>query len=236
MAFLLKTKHLLLVALLAVCLALYSLIGDRGVTAPPPAPAPKNAGALNITGLFYSNYAGERLLSRLQAETLAVAPRKMGSFRIKSVNELVLRDVDFLLDLDVPPDLSADDSGGQAGQMSFGLKTLVDTKGMGRITRVVVEGLRLDLRKSGENHLEVTAAGGVFDLKLRELRMNDTVLAGVQGQRLVSALVVWDEAAKIFRVPGAYLITDKGEERRGEGALVDMEFNVLPTSANDRNK
>lgn len=224
----LNTKNFILVALLGCIIALWSLIGNSPVSAPAPAVVPKEIGALNISGLAYSNYAGERLVSRLEAGTLAVAPRKMGAFRIKSVNELVLREVTFLLDLDAPPELGAEENLDQAGQFSLGLKNLVDIKGMGRITQVVVDGLRLDLRKSGESHLEVTAKGGLFDLKQKSLRMDEATLKGDQGKVLVSSLVVWDEADKIFRIPGSYILTDNGREIRGEGVLVDMEFNVMP--------
>jgi hypothetical protein len=152
----------------------------------------------------------------------------MGAFRIKSVNELVLREVTFLLDLDLPPELATEENLDQAGQLTLGLKNIVDTKGMGRITQVVIDGLRLDLRKSGEPHLEVTAKGGLFNLKQKELRMDGATIKGDQGKVLVSSLVVWDEAAKIFRVPGSYVLTEQGRTIRGEAAEVDTEFRVMP--------
>ena len=213
---------------------LWSLIGSSPVSAPAPAVVSKEIGALNIAGLAYSNYVGERLVSRLEAETLAVAPRKMGAFRIKSVNELVLREVTFLLDLDLPPELAAEETPDQAGQFTLGLKNIVDTKGMGRITQVVVDGLRLELRKSGEPHLEVTAKGGLFNLKQKELRMDGATIKGEQGKVLVSSLVVWDEAAKIFRVPGSYVLTEQGRTLRGEAAEVDTEFKVMPLQVKNR--
>lgn len=228
MAVMPNTKTFILVALLGCIVALWGLIGSSPVRDPAPAVVAKDIGALNISGLAYSNYSGDRLVSRLEAETLAVAPRRMGAFRIKSVNELVLRKVTFLLELDLPPELAPEENFDQPDQFSLGLKNLVDIKGMGRITQVVVDGLRLDLRKSGAVHLDVAAKAGVFDLKKKELRMDEALLKSAQGKILISSLVIWDETAKIFRVPGAYVSTDKGREIRGEGASVDMDFNVTP--------
>lgn len=207
---------------------LWSLIGSSPVSAPAPAVVAKDLGALNISGLAYSNYVGERLVSRLEAETLTVAPRKMGAFRIKSVNELVLRKVTFLLELDASPKVVSEGDSNQPDQFTLGLKNIVDIKGMGRITQVVADGLRLDLRKSGEAHLHVEAKAGVFDLKKKELRMDDALLKNPLGKTLVGSLVIWDEAERIFRIPGSYVLTESGRQTLGEGAFLDTDFKVLP--------
>ena len=234
MTFLLKTKNLLLVAILGICLMLWSLIGSSPVSAPAPAVVAKDLGAINISGLAYSNYVGECLVSQLEAETLAVAPRRMGAFRIKSVNELVLRKVTFLLELDAPPELASDENSNQPDQFSLGLKNLVDIKGMGRVTQVVVDGLRLDLRKSGVTHLDVIAKAGVFDLKKKELRMDEALFKGPLGKTLVSSQVFWDEADRVFRIPGSYLMTDNARETHGEGALLDTDFKVMPLQTKNK--
>ncbi len=194
--------------------------------APVSAPSSRSA-PLAIQGLSYSNYEGDKLLSRLEANRLQVRPRKFFVFNLKSVNEVMLEQGRFEIHMVENQEAGEGASFSLGAELSTSVNGLAGLKGMGRITRCLVGGMAMDIFKSGKPHFLVKAEKAFMDFHKKETRLENVLLEGVGSEKKVWAEQAWwDEERQIFRIPGKYRARTPRGNASGEGIRVDLDFRV----------
>lgn len=227
-----KAAFLLFVAC-ALGLVLWIVFGYREQVEHSTLPSPPHRRALSIQGLEYATYESGRLLSRIAAVELLVKSRKFRIFRVKSVNEVILTDTRFELfspapttdDGELPP--SGDLALGR--QLAKGVEGLAGLKGMGKITRATLAGMRMTVyRGEGRPELRILARQAVMVPGQPEMRMEKVVIENLPMKtRLVSDEVIWNEARETFQAPGKYHLETADALIRGTAGLFDLSLRPL---------
>jgi hypothetical protein len=185
-----------------------------------------------VTKFSFRQFGAFGLVTRLQADSLSVVPRRFLFFNIKSVNEVHLLNAHiethmYAHDTDgttlFPTGLGQSIGGGRGGKAGgqygeFGL-----------ITRVLVRGVTVELFEADRLALVLRADEGYVDHKNKEPSFSHAVLKNPSAtRRIVSERIIWDPRSRVFKIPGAYVVlTEKGESR-GKGVKVDIDFTVSP--------
>ena len=187
---------------------------------------------LAIAGMTYDNYSDGVLTSRIKVEKMQVRPRRFGIFRIQAVNEVAL--IKARIDLYSAPSASSSKAG-ESEELSLtaglteGVSGLADLRGMGRISRAVIDSLFLNVFRNQASGLHLQSLRAILDLKNRTADFAIARLIGHQGDfQLDTALLQWDERHKIFYVPGEYQLTSQAGVQRGTGAVIDADLNLRP--------
>lgn len=231
-----KAAHLILILLLIVAAALAVSV-FQGTSQPDLGGLSQDessAGPMSIRGFDFATYEGDRLATRVQAGQFRVKPRKFGIFKLRSVNEVALSKA--RLEIHRPPEQDGKNVGVLSPlgeQLGSRAQGLLGGKGVGNITRAVMDGVELVFYGGGSPHLRVSAQAGEMDFRSKEIRMREAVLEHLPSQRkIASKVIVWDEREGLFRVPGAYQATTPKGRATGRGISVDLDFRVekLPRS------
>lgn len=183
-----------------------------------------------IKGLVFSNYEGDRLQSRVKADQLLVKPRQFSVFRIKSVNEVVLTNTFFEI-YQYPAEkgsAAGEERFSLGAQLTSGVKGLAGLKGMGRVTRAVLLGMKMEVLNSGHPHLRLSAQNAEMSINKAEMQMENVLIENpVSGKRLISKVVIWDEKNRVFVVPGEYRLQTPGGISVGKNVAVDLNLQIL---------
>lgn len=185
-----------------------------------------------LGGFTYRQFSDSGLVVRLDAEALAVMPRRFLAFNIRSVNEVHIDKAriearfypvvaeDPVLLPPVMDELSdrEGDGNGHRGYREFGL-----------ISRTLVRGVHADLYRQDRLAVVLRAEAGYVDHRRRNPRFTGVVLENAESTlRILSDKVIWDRRDRLFRIPGSYVAyTDKGKAD-GRGITVDLDFTVRP--------
>lgn len=185
-----------------------------------------------IGGFTYRRFSDSGLVLRLDAEALAVVPRRLLVFNIRSVNEVHIDKAriearfypvvaeDPVLLPPVMDELSdrEGDGNGRRGYREFGL-----------ISRTLVRGVHADLYRQDRLAVVLRAETGYVDHRRRNPRFTGVVLENAESTlRILSDRMTWDRKDRVFRIPGSYVaFTDKGKAD-GRGITVDLDFTVRP--------
>jgi len=211
-------------------LALWIVFGYREQVERSTLPAPPHRRSLSIQGLEYTTYESGRLLSRIAAVELLVKSRKFRIFRVKSVNEVILTDTRFELFSPAPTTDGEDRT--EVGdlalgrQLAKGVEGLAGLKGMGKITRATLAGMRMTVyRGEGRPELRILARQAVMVPGKPEMRMEKVVIENLPMKtRLVSDEVIWNEARETFQAPGKYRLETADALIRGTAGLFDLSL------------
>ena len=182
---------------------------------------------MDVRGLTYSTYIEGQLVSRIQTDQLLITPRQFGMMRIKSVNEAVLVNARFEFQEHMA-------KGAEEGEpvesvdFSQGIEGLTQLRGVGRVTRGNIAGMRLVYRQDQQPRLHMAARRAVLDFARGESRMEDVVIDCVAVRRRIhAATVYWDRDTQRFFIPGDYqLELAPGKFTPGRGLIVDLEGNL----------
>ncbi len=201
-----------------------------GLSQQPEAPVASSSSPsapLSIKGLAYSNYEGDQLLSRVEANRLQVRPRKFFVFNIKSVNEVILEQGRFEIHMVENQEAGKGERFSLGAELSTSVNGLAGLKGMGRITRCLVGGMAMDIFLAGKPHFLVKAEKAFMDFQKKETRFENVLLEGGASEKKIWAEQVWwDEGQQIFRIPGKYKARTPRGNASGEGILIDLDFRV----------
>jgi hypothetical protein len=183
-----------------------------------------------LSSFTYNVYDGDELVNVLEAEELNVNPRRMLFFNVKNVNELTLTDARFDVYLregkpaNTDPfsvmesslSVSEDDKDGQNWPRQFGL-----------ITRQVVNGLVQNIYQDEHLVMFVEADTVYIDAETNDTEYLNTSLTDIRSNRtILCKKAIWDKKENVFKIPGPYLLSDSGQQKRGNAIKVDYEFIV----------
>jgi len=172
---------------------------------------------LRISGLSYSNYQEDLLISKVQVQKLYVRPRKIGLFSIKSVNELILDQAHF--EFHQWPAVDPKEVTTLGNGIATSLKGLTNLRGigMGHIIRGIVSNMVLDVFRKEKEYLSVRSNSAIIDFKKKQTRMSKAILTSYADKFVLSSdLIIWDDKNNMFYVPGKYILTTAQRKKVGK--------------------
>lgn len=221
-----------LVVAVGVCLAtggiylLKSGSGSRHVEIEPPSSASQDiaSGVLfQLGGFDYTAYEGDRRAFRIKADHFEISKRKFGPFYVSPLKEASASGVE----LHIYQDGQQTEEDGRP-DISWGdvLEVLPDEiKNQGVITRFRVQGLKANIYRDGEIVSSVSSESAVIDPKRRLALFEGRFSVKAGESVLVSEAGEWDQGARLFRVPGPYMLMTAAGMNRGSGLQFDAELN-----------
>jgi len=180
---------------------------------------------IKITGLNYTKCEENRLMTKIKSDELKVNPRKFFIFNIKPFNEVTLNNttIEVYLYEDTHSDTNLFSFGGDLLSVKQGNKASL--KGMGLITRGVINDLVLKIYKASSLSILVKAKKAHIDFKKDETKLQKASIEGIFSNKIIkSTLIIWNEKEKIFKIPGEYIALSPMGWQRGKGIKVDLDF------------
>jgi hypothetical protein len=236
--------RLILICLIVVVLALTVRIAtEHGKSNVPDLDdGSVSSSPMTIRGFGFSTYVDDRLSTRVSAGLFRIRPRKLGIFKVRSLNEVALSKARFEIHPDHPDGggegKSAESVLGSIGsQFTSRTRELTGMKGVGNITRAVMDGMELAFFRQKSPRIQVRAQKGEMDFKKKEVRMEHALLEHLPSKKKIAAsTIIWDDEARLFTIPGKYRAQTPGGQASGRGITVDLDFRVekLPLVSNRR--
>lgn len=211
-----RTRRTLLLASFVLCLvALAAWVGVRLDRQQPVAagvtPVGKAGDLLVIEGYNTSNYLGGRLVSRIEAEQLSIAPHKVGIFRIRMYDRFTLDNarIDFF------PELAGDETGFLAFDEIKAIR-----KGH-------IRDLVLTFHDAQGPALRLTAETADVNLHNDRIKLTKAILEHLgSGRRIAGRAMFWDGATKLFTIPGAFFAESPSGKQTGKEVTIDLDFSL----------
>lgn len=181
---------------------------------------------MEFEGLTISSYTKGELQSRVKIKSMRTAPRKIVVFQVKSINELLLFDVnaEIFQNKAEPPELLP------LGEMHKQLNGLSMKKGMGgRITQARMLRFSATFSRKGNETLRLESEEGAIDFqKHRTVLKNATLFQSSSQRKITSSRIDWDTATKRFIIPGEYQESRGDSIFHGSGVSVGTDFSLSP--------
>ena len=171
---------------------------------------------LQVISLDYSSYEEDQISSRVQVERLEVRPRKFGVFRLKSVNEVFLKQLRLkVVTQEHARDEKKPDKGFSAGQLlTENLNELIQLRKLGKIQRVLIDGVKVLTMEGDSQFLEnaISAQEAVFDVRKKTLLMKHAqVDLFPLKRRLTSSQLTWDDRKKLWLIEKKATLWNNGK-------------------------
>jgi hypothetical protein len=228
---LLSKLILILIAGLVLALAarIYIQSQSDGQAGPAVKEESVSTSPMTIRGFGFSTYLDDRLSTRVSADLFRIRPRKFSIFKVRSLNEAALSKARFEIHSDAAE--SGKPTGGilksLGSQFTSRAQGLAGMKGVGNITRVVMDGMELAFFRRKSPHLQVRAQKGEMDFKKKEIRMEQALLEHFPSKKKIAAsMIIWDDEARLFKIPGKYQAQTPQGRASGRGITVDLDFRV----------
>lgn len=184
----------------------------------PPAPI------FSLKGFSSTQYAEEKLLSRITAEELIATPRKFGIFKINSVYDLTLvnAQLEHHLGSGRPP------AGFDPFAEAFALAAASEKmKQIGSILKRSIDGLELLVYRDGRPDLRVKALKTVYDAKSGRTRLEKVIIEHLPSQRKIAGhKALWNPETLSFRIEEGYLLETPQGTENGRGLGVRLDFQL----------
>jgi hypothetical protein len=183
-----------------------------------------------LSSFTYNVYESDELVNVLEAEDLNVNPRRMLFFNIKNVNELTLTNARFHVYLREGKPSHTDPFSVTESALSVSEGDEDDRdwpKQFGLITRQVVRGLVQNIYQDQILVMVVKADTVYIDEETDDTEYLNTSLTDVRSDRaILCKKAIWDKKEKAFKIPGPYLLSESGQQKRGNAIKVDYDFTV----------
>ncbi|MEA2079431.1 MAG: hypothetical protein U9P00_06155 [Pseudomonadota bacterium] len=183
-----------------------------------------------LSSFTYNVYDGGELINVLEAEDLNVNPRRMLFFNVKNVNELTLTDARFDVYLREGTPAATDPFSVMESYLTVqeGDKDGRDwPKQFGLITRQVVKGLVQNIYQDQILVMVVKADTVYIDGGTDDTEYLNTSLTDTRSNRtILCKKAIWDKKENVFKIPGPYLLSESGQQKRGNAIKVGYDFIV----------
>jgi hypothetical protein len=220
---------LLFLAGLVLALAARIYIQSDGPIDPAVNESTVSTSPMTIRGFGFSTYLDDRLSTRVSADLFRIRPRKFSIFKVRSLNEAALSKARFEIHSDAAENGKATEGVLESlgSQFSSRAQGLAGMKGVGNISRVVMDGMEMTFFRQKSPHLQVRAQKGEMDFKKKEIRMEQALLEHLPSQKkIAAATIIWDDEARLFKIPGKYQAQTPQGRASGRGITVDLNFRV----------
>ncbi len=188
----------------------------------------------HMTGVRHVYFKDARQVFQLTADRIRIAPRRFGIFNVSAVNELLIDDLKIIVNDDEQMEtLSREDTNftvfdhvihAASDQIkSMGGKTF------GLITRQIINKLFIQIHKTDTTILQIGAEKALVTKKHKIVKLvTFSISRNKPFKTLTSNRAFWDRQRRCFLIPGNYkVITDHGVDV-GQGARVNMNFEITP--------
>ncbi len=168
---------------------------------------------MQISGLRYSNYYDDNLESRLEFDNFQVRPRRFGPFKIQSVNEIFIRNARIQrLPVAQKEEKQEEEKDSISNQLPASLKEFLKSQKIGRVQRVVFEGLqytRIDSHAEGITS-KIMARHAEYDFRQKKLILTNAALNNYAVTRhLIAKEIEWNESKRAWWVSGAATLREE---------------------------
>ena len=183
---------------------------------------------MEFAGLTVSSYTKGELQSRVKINSMRSAPRKIMVFQVKSLNELLLFDVnaEIFESAAKPAELLP------LGEMHKQLTGVGMKKALGRITQARMLRFAATFTRAGKETLHLEAEEGTIDFQKHNTVLQNASLFQASSQhRIISSRIDWDTTSKRFIIPGEYQEHHGDKLFRGSGISVGTDFSISPLPA-----
>lgn len=185
-----------------------------------------------IKGLSSNKYEGNRLVARIKADEFKINPRRFFVFNIRPFDEVTLTNVRLEVHLcpEMPKEVGLDMGLFSLAENVLSVRKGKPTlKGIGLLTRGVVQGLVLKVYKADKLSLVVKAEQAYVDFKKKKTRLKGASVKDLSSDKLItSRSIIWNHSEKVFKIPGEYVATTRGKMARGKGIKLDLDLAVNP--------
>lgn len=189
---------------------------------------------MEFEGLTVSSYTKGALQSRVKIKAMRSAPRKIMVFQVKSLNELLLFDVnaEIFENEAKPAELLP------LVEMHKQLNGVGMKKALGRITQARMLRFTATFTRAGKETLHLEAQEGTIDFqKQNTVLQNASLFQAASQRKITSSRIDWDTTSKRFIIPGEYQERQGDKLLRGSGISIGTDFSIspLPQTKTQRN-
>lgn len=185
---------------------------------------------LNVSGLSYSNFQGDCLLSRVAVDTFRIQARSWSVFRLRSINEAVLQNAifEFFTGCEEGETASTEGPFSMSEGLASSLSGLVKVRGVGRVTRALMDKMAIVNHRDGRPVFRIVARSGELDSQDKSMVFRDALLQHPPtGRSIRTAEVLWQEAQKLFYIPGAFVLRSSQGVEKHENAYLNLDFQLI---------
>jgi hypothetical protein len=195
---------------------------------------------VHIKGLSYKHAIAGGGTRHIYIEEFGIRPRPVIGFHLRSYNEALLKDFRVTVEseghvAEQPswlPVFTDDGAKGEPLRQLVGSNALA-SQSIGMVTRGVIEGLTVRIRRNGELVATLEASRGIIDFKRKTVVMNQSVITDHQEHSVIrGALAMWDEDTRVLRMKGQYAREDSSGSTIGQ----DLEYKLLASSRDEGSK
>ena len=174
-----------------------------------------------IAGLSYNIYEPGGVVSHLEADSYSVVPQRFLFFSLYSINEVRIKNVrvKHYLESNSPETIKIVPL--LIMPFSYGSRNK-----HGLPSRGIIEGLEMEIFRSGNLVLSLHAEEALIDKKLNTSFINARLESKATGKRIVSKEIIWKRNDTMFSIPGRYHAKTPKGKASGKGIRVDLDFNV----------
>lgn len=183
-----------------------------------------------ITEFSYREYGAHGLITRLEADTLSVIPRRFLFFNIKSLNEVHLTNA--RIETHLYENVSSDHELVPLATDLFipgetGKKESHPRREFGLITRSVAKGIVVKIFRADSLALVLRAESAYIEREKRKPGfLNATLEDESSTMRIIADKIIWNAKDKVFLVPGHYVAQTASGRASGKGIRIDLDFGV----------
>lgn len=221
-------KIFLLITLMIVCGLLILTVSNDSPhsTLSPPL---KNKHLFQTDKIESSTYQQGILTNKISADQIFVRSKKMGLFRIRNINELIIKNLNIEQIIHIEQKEQTGDILAALQECLPCLKSSQSSSSpFGRIAAVTIKGFRLKSSTTdGRILLACRARDGKLNNKSTQLELSHIVLRSPGSGRIISATKgQWNQNRHRFEIEGEYLAQSPRGRTKGRGISVDLHYQL----------
>jgi len=198
-------------------------------TSPSPTEGKRSHYPIWIKGLTATTFRDDKIINRIKTDELMINPRRFFIFSIKPFNELTFTNLRLEIHLNENEEIFHENTN------PFSLEEYIpsfrgvgnDLKGLGFLTRGVINGLVLEIYKGNTLSLLIYSKKAYIDFKKKKTDLiMCSIMDKLSGKRVASRLITWDNREKIFKIPGDYIAQTPSGMAKGKNINIDLDFRV----------
>ncbi len=197
--------------------------------------SPARFDRFRLQGFEHTTYEGDEPVFTLRADEIVHRKRKIGPLTLNPIKEIVLQGVTIELRRSSRRPRRGTGNDGQASSLSPFLEDMVSRKGLGIVTRLLINRLDVKVFRDDALQFSVTAASASVGLRDRSIHLEGGFqLQAGSGDRLRAREARWAGLEEVFRVAGSYVWFRSGEPIQGiNGQFRVQEDGVLVREPTD---
>lgn len=192
-------------------------------------PPLKNKNIFRTDSIESCTYQQGILTNKISADQIFVRSKKMGLFRIRNINELVIKKLAIEQIVYIEQKKESGDILAALQECLPGLKSSqTSSSPFGRIAAITIDGFSLK-SSTCDGHILLTcrAREGKVNNKSTQLELSHIILRSPSSGRVISAQKgQWNQNRQRFEIAGEYLAQSPLGRTKGHGISVDLHYQL----------